>query len=110
MSFRTSTHGGTSGESWIVAEGDIVHATPDRFRRFLTAAEIPRGARYEVYLHSPGGHLMAGIELGTIIRDYGFGTRSARSVPFSYSTPAFRFEGEEDGPCDRKSVVSGKGW
>src|SRR3546814_11169992 len=62
MSFRTATHGGTSGESWIVAEGDIVHATPDRFRRFLTAADIPRGDRYEVYLHSPGGNLMAGIE------------------------------------------------
>src|SRR3546814_9028218 len=73
--------------------------TPDRFRRFLTAADIPRGARYEVYLHSPGGNLMAGIELGTIIRDYGFGTRVARSVPFSYSTPEFRFEGEEDGHC-----------
>src|SRR3546814_670317 len=42
---------------------------------------------------------MAGIELGTIIRDYGFGTRVARSVPFSYSTPEFRFEGEEDGHC-----------
>src|SRR3546814_11317063 len=69
--------------------------TPDRFRRFLTAADIPRGARYEVYLHSPGGNLMAGIELGTIIRDYGFGTRVARSVPFSYSTPEFRFRSEE---------------
>src|SRR3546814_20218696 len=78
MSFRTATHGGTSGESWIVAEGDIVHATPDRFQRFLTAADIPRGARYEVYLHSPGGNLMAGIELGTIIRDHGFRTRVAR--------------------------------
>src|SRR3546814_3915910 len=80
MSFRTATHGGTSGESWIVAEGDIVHATPDRFRRFLTAADIPRGARYEVYLHPPGGNLMAGIALGTIIRGSGFGTGGRKST------------------------------
>src|SRR3546814_15029104 len=54
MSFRTATHGGTSGESWIVADGDSVHATPDRFRRFLTSACITCGARYAVFQHSPG--------------------------------------------------------
>lgn len=99
MSFRLASHGGTSGETWIVADGEIVVGTPRQFLKFLQEEEIGKGARYEVYLNSPGGILVAGLEMGRIIRDYGFGTRVARSVPFSWSTPELPFEGDEDGHC-----------
>lgn len=99
MAFRTASHGGTSGDSWIVAEGEIVRSTPSRFREFLKREGISRGARYEVYLHSPGGNLIASIELGKMIRDYGFGTRVARSVPLPWSRPSLIFEIDEEGRC-----------
>jgi hypothetical protein len=86
MEFRTASHGGTSGDSRIVAD-----------REFLKNEGIRRGARYEVHLHSPGGNLIASIELGKMIRDYGFGTRVARSVPLPWSRPSLIFESDEEG-------------
>ncbi|MET4701822.1 hypothetical protein ABIE65_004870 [Constrictibacter sp. MBR-5] len=97
MEFRTASHGGTSGDSRIVADGEIVRSTPSRFREFLKNEGIRRGARYEVHLHSPGGNLIASIELGKMIRDYGFGTRVARSVPLPWSRPSLIFESDEEG-------------
>jgi len=76
---------------WIVADGEITAETPKDFRRFLTAGGVQRGARLEVYFNSPGGNLLGGVQLGEIIRDFGLGTRVARSVP---DGPAFR-DGEQ---------------
>jgi hypothetical protein len=60
-----------------VADWEITAATPDEFATFLKAKDVKIGARYEVYLNSPGGSLLAGIKLGEIIRKYGLGTRVA---------------------------------
>jgi hypothetical protein len=36
----------------------------------------------EVYLNSPGGNLIGAVKFGEAIREFGFGTRVARSVPY----------------------------
>jgi hypothetical protein len=74
---------------WIVADGQITAETPKEFRRFLSLDDAPgsslgsrvkHGARLEVYLNSPGGNLVGAIQLGEIIREYGLGTRVARTA------------------------------
>src|SRR5262245_14107534 len=81
MTFRLASDGGPTPHMWIVADGDITSDTPDRFREFLLAGNIRRGGRLEVFLNSNGGNLFGGVALGELIRDYGFGTRVASSVP-----------------------------
>ena len=51
--FRFASDGGTAGNQWIVADGEITAATPDEFATFLKAKDVKIGARYEVYLNSP---------------------------------------------------------
>jgi hypothetical protein len=48
----------------IWASGDITNDTADRFRAFIAANKITRG---RVYLDSPGGSVIGGIELGKAI-------------------------------------------
>ena len=101
--------------SWIVADGQITSETPKAFRQFLASNNIKRGvsrvsgvraAGLEVYLNSPGGNLFGGVELGEVIREFGLGTRVARSIPVNdrvhsetdelggcYSACAFAFLG-----------------
>jgi hypothetical protein len=76
---------------WIVADGEITADTPKDFRRFLLTGGTQRGARLEVYLNSPGGNLIGAIQFGEAIREFGLGTRVARTVP---DGPAFR-DGEQ---------------
>ena len=74
---------------WIVADGEITTETPKDFRRFLTMDGDQPGDRLEVYFNSPGGNLIGSIQLGEIIREFGLGTRVARTVPCHGCGPAF---------------------
>jgi len=56
----------------IDADGVILAATPDQFAAFLAGKAIPPGS--DVYLTSEGGNLMAGLQLGRMIRQHGFNT------------------------------------
>jgi hypothetical protein len=76
---------------WIVADGEITADTPTDFRRFLLTDGIRRGDKLEVYLNSPGGNLVGDIQFGKAIREFGLGTRVARTVP---DGPPFR-DGEQ---------------
>jgi hypothetical protein len=98
MAFRLASDGGPMGHSWIVADGDIASDTPDRFREFLQARNVRRGTRLEVYLNSTGGNLFGGVLLGELIREYGFGTRVASSVPRNGGLPSL-FEVGAPGDC-----------
>jgi hypothetical protein len=99
MAFRLASDGGTGGNEWIVADGQIVSETPKVFRQFLGLKKIEQGARYEVYLNSPGGNLFGGVALGEIIREFGFGTRIAQSVPLNAQSGGYPFETDGPGGC-----------
>ena len=66
---------------WIVADGEIIANTPQDFRCFLLAARIQWGARLAVYLNSLCENLIGAIQFREAIRQYGMGTRVARTVP-----------------------------
>jgi hypothetical protein len=57
MAFRLGSDGGTAGNEWIVADGDITPDTPQQFRQFLTGKGIQRGARYEAISIPPAAIL-----------------------------------------------------
>lgn len=97
--FRLASDGGTAGNEWIVADGEFTPTTPDDFVAFLKANNIKIGARYEVYLNSPGGSLFAGVKLGEIIRNYRFGTRVASTIPLNIGGGPFKFETDGPGFC-----------
>jgi len=99
MAFRLASDGGTAGNEWIVADGEIVASTPADFLGFLKARNVTPGARYEVYLNSPGGSLIGGIRLGEAIRHFGFGTRVAASVPLNFGSGRYQFETDGPGEC-----------
>lgn len=78
---------------WTAAEGTIVDGTPDAFQRFLQKGRSPS----PITFNSPGGDLMAGIELGRMIRDAGLDTAVGRTI-FEFSGP---FDQRVDGgTCD----------
>ena len=87
MTFSPATSKGNSNTSaWIAATGRIVPDTPTQFRAFLREQGVPSD---QVVLHSPGGNLAAGLELGRILREHQLTTnigRTERSIE-SYSTP-----------------------
>jgi hypothetical protein len=99
MTFRLASHGGTSGEEWIAADGTITAETGKAFRQFVASEKIQRGARYEVYLNSPGGNLLGGIILGEAIREFGLGTRVARSVKMNSQPGGYPLEIDAPGRC-----------
>jgi hypothetical protein len=99
IKFRLASDGGTGGNEWIVADGDITFETDKVFREFLASKQIARGARFEVYLNSPGGDFLGGVRLGETIREFGFGTRVARSVPLGITFGSYQFETDEPGSC-----------
>ena len=84
---------------WIVADGEITSETPKEFRRFLFLDGVKRGARLEVYLNSPGGNLIGAIQLGEIIREYGLGTRVARTIPYRTLRDGEQTEQDVKGKC-----------
>jgi len=81
-----------AGNQWFVfLDGDIDPDAPQRFERYVTQNHIPD--RSVVYLNSPGGSLVAGIELGRLIREHGLSTDIGRKSP---SSPK-RFDVDEGG-------------
>ena len=100
MTFSSATtKGNMSTSAWISATGVIDMDTPSRFRGFLESEPyLPR----QIILHSPGGNLAAGLELGRMIRQAGLTAhvgRSERSFE-SYSAPCDTwYDGVEAGVC-----------
>lgn len=82
MTFRMHSNGGNcNGCEWLAADGPITATTPDDFRRFLSENPGYRGTMLNVVLHSEGGSLLAGLELGALIKEAGFWTSVGRTVP-----------------------------
>lgn len=84
---------------WIVADGEITADTPKDFRRFLKSTGLKRGGKWEVYLNSPGGNLIGAMQLGEAIREFGFGTRIARSVLDDFTSFGRNPETQAPGRC-----------
>jgi hypothetical protein len=57
---------GPGCNEWIAAEGKIDAGAASRLRRLLAKLGRPRPP---IYLHSPGGSISGGLELGRLIRD-----------------------------------------
>jgi hypothetical protein len=55
----------------IVADGEITDATPEEFLGFLRANFAARRGGVLVFIDSPGGKIVAGMELGKIFRRIG---------------------------------------
>ncbi len=100
MTFSMATNkGNMSTSAWIAATGVIDMETPSRFRVFLESEPyLPS----QIVLHSSGGNLAAGLELGRMIRQAGLTAhigRSERSFE-SYSAPCDTwYDGVEAGVC-----------
>lgn len=62
---------GSSSQFFLLAEGVITAETPRRFESFMRTV---RDGNPVVYFNSPGGNLLAGIELGLMIRRRGLDT------------------------------------
>ena len=64
----------------ISATGIIQEDTPDKFKMFLSnicnRIDCSKIANKHdtIFLHSPGGHVLGGLELGRILREYGYTT------------------------------------
>ena len=87
MTFSAATNkGNNSTSAWIAASGRIGPETPARFRAFLDS-EAAYGN--QIVLHSPGGNLAAGLDLGRMIRDAGLTAHigQTRRVHESYAEP-----------------------
>jgi len=76
MKFTLVENGEDRG-TWIEAVGTITADTPAEFRRFARTA--PKGLWIE--FHSPGGRIIPAFELGDLIREGGFNTDVAQTVP-----------------------------
>ena len=70
----SSAHIGNAAE-WTVAEGRITANTPSVFQKWMQQ-NPPR----LVYLHSPGGDLWGGIQLGLLFRQYGYMTAVGQTI------------------------------
>lgn len=78
MTFALAGSGGNcNGCEWISAIGVIEEDTPAKFQKFISEFSY----RPAIYLHSPGGNLMAGLELGRLIRANGFDTVISNTIP-----------------------------
>ena len=73
----------------IVAEGEITDATPDAFVNFVQT-NVPRGdVRSIVFLNSPGGKVVASMELGRVLRKLGAAAVVARVAASPDQTTTF---------------------
>jgi len=77
MEFYIGTAGGPYESYWIVAIGEIEKNTTEKFKKFMQK-ESPEGNK--IVLHSPGGNLIGGIELGKEIRKYKLDTYIGNSI------------------------------
>lgn len=83
MQFSLTTIGGNCGARCpqaIVADGEISDSTPDDFVAFVRAHARGRDVRSVVLLNSPGGKVVASMELGRVFRKVGAATVVARAV------------------------------
>ena len=83
MRFSLTTIGGACGARCpqaIVAGGGITEATPDEFIAVVCANSRARDVRSVVLLNSPGGKVVASMELGRVFRKVGAATVVARAV------------------------------
>ena len=83
MRFSLTTIGGACGARCpqaIVADGEITESTPDEFIAFVRANSRARDVRSVVLLNSPGGKVVASMELGRVFRKVGAATVVARAV------------------------------
>lgn len=83
MRFSLTTIGGACGARCpqaIVADGEITESTPDEFISFVRANSASRDVRSVVLLNSPGGKVVASMELGRVFRKVGAATVVARAV------------------------------
>lgn len=100
MSFSTATNKGNMTTSfWIAAAGTIDPETPARFKAFL-ASEHPHPK--QIVIHSPGGNLAAGLELGRLIREAGLTAhigRTSRSFDGSDAPCGTWYDTVEAGIC-----------
>lgn len=77
MTFYLASNGGNcTGCEWVAAQGEITTDTPKLFRKFVEDF----GSIYHISLHSPGGNLVAGIQLGQLIRETGATTQIGQTV------------------------------
>jgi hypothetical protein len=82
MRFSIGWSGGNHpGAEWLAAEGTITRTTPADFRQWLQRNPSYDGVPLTVYLDSPGGDLMAGLELGLLFRERRFSTAVGQTVP-----------------------------
>jgi hypothetical protein len=77
----------TQAGTYIVAQGDITSETPAEFGRLSATPGM------DLYFDSPGGNLIAGLELGRLIRRAGLNTRVAPSGAGCYSACVYAFAG-----------------
>lgn len=94
MSFLSARNSGnmtTSG--WIAAIGVIGPETPNRFKDFLEREGF-QGRGGQLVFHSPGGNLLAGIELGELIRAAGLTVHIGRTerVFYNHNAPCGSWE------------------
>ena len=65
------------GSAWkIYAEGEIDEAAPQRLEKLIEKLRIPPLS--DVYFNSPGGNVIAALELGRLIRRNGLNTHVAK--------------------------------
>ena len=93
MTFRLVPAGNSSGcpgvcGTSITAEGEITDATPEDFRTFLRSNAATHRGRVLVFINSPGGKIVAGIELGKIFRKIGVTASVARIAEGEEGTAA----------------------
>lgn len=80
MAFRTVGNGGNCGGcEWISATGVITTDTPETFSKFIKS-EYRKGYVPPVMLNSPGGDLIASMQLGKLIRERGVNTSVGETV------------------------------
>lgn len=75
MQFKLASNGGASCCEWIAAEGEITKQTPNDFKAFLKEWKTWGALEgHTIRLNSPGGDLIAGVELGELFRSGRFST------------------------------------
>ena len=75
---------------WHQGTGVITRDTPRQFAKFLETydAKLSRN----LYLHSSGGDLMAGLELGRMIREAGMNTVISRTIQLEGLTRVYSYQ------------------
>ena len=94
-------HAGTGGNcktcSWTAAEGVITEKTPADFLKYF--GNVPGDGGAIIAIHSTGGNLNAGLELGRLIRKYGLQTNVAQTFVTPDIEWGFRFSDLGRGEC-----------